>query len=143
MVGGDLGIPLQYWQYPAARTDTIVKEKTKKCVSERACLLTECHRIWNNFLATGADMLVNVDSKSHKITEGNMGNPDRWTFDVAAAHLYYLMTSDSYSRSFIIYSQGDRKGGGEEGGLGPPNFWNNENKSIFNKRTIKVCVSGS
>ena len=49
-------------------------------------------------------MLVNVDSKSHKITEGNMGNPDRWTFDVAAAHLYYLMTSDSYSRSFIIYS---------------------------------------
>ena len=22
----------------------------------------------------------------------------RWTFDVAAAHLYYLMTSDSYSR---------------------------------------------
>ena len=96
-----------------ARTETIVKEKTKKCVSEHACLLTECHRIWNNFLATGADMLVNVDSKSHKITEGNMGNPDRWTFDVAAAHLYYLMTSDSYSRSFIIYSQGDRKGGRE------------------------------
>ena len=56
-------------------------------------------------------MLVNVDSKSHKITEGNMGNPDRWTFDVAAAHLYYLMTSDSYSRSSIIYSQGNRRGG--------------------------------
>ena len=58
----------------------------------------ECRRIWNNFLATGADQLVNVDSKSHKTTEMNMAKPDRWTFDVAAAHLYYLMTSDSYSR---------------------------------------------
>ena len=58
-------------------------------------------------------MLVNVDSKSHKITEGNMGNPDRWTFDVAAAHLYYLMTSDSYSRSSIIYSQRGSQRGGE------------------------------
>ena len=24
---------------------------------------------------------------------------------------------------------------------GPPNFWNNKNKCVFNKRTIKVCVS--
>lgn len=58
----------------------------------------ECQRIWNGFLAHGADMLVNVDSTSHKTTEQNMEHPDRWTFDVAAAHLYYLMTSDSYSR---------------------------------------------
>lgn len=58
----------------------------------------ECQRIWAQFLAHGAEMLVNVDSKSHKITEQNMQLPDRWTFDVAAAHLYYLMTSDSYSR---------------------------------------------
>ena len=66
---------------------------------------------------------MNVDSKSYKITEENMGHPDRqeiamhlmmmkkiadniddhslgfrWTFDIACAHLYYLMTSDSYSR---------------------------------------------
>ena len=26
---------------------------------------------------------------------------------------------------------------------GPPNFWNNKNKCVFNKRTIKVCVSWS
>ena len=59
-----------------------------------------------------ADHPVNVDSKSYKITEENMGHPDRrdilwwwrlfsgfrWTFDIACAHLYYLMTSDSYSR---------------------------------------------
>lgn len=58
----------------------------------------ECQRIWQQFLAPGAEMLVNVDSKSHNITKNNMDAPDRWTFDVAAAHLYYLMTSDSYSR---------------------------------------------
>eukprot|EP00493_Phyllostaurus_siculus_P000301 UN00303 len=27
-----------------------------------------------------------------------MNNPDRWSFDIACAHLFYLMTSDSYSR---------------------------------------------
>ena len=58
----------------------------------------ECAVIWRQFLAPGAEMLVNVDSKTHKITEENMKRPDRWTFDDAAAHLYYLMTSDSYSR---------------------------------------------
>lgn len=29
----------------------------------------ECRRIWQQFLAQGADMLVNIDSKSHKITQ--------------------------------------------------------------------------
>ena len=27
-----------------------------------------------------------------------------------------------------------------KGGLGPPNIWNYENKCVFNKLTIKVCV---
>jgi len=58
----------------------------------------ECRRIWSTFLGPGAEMLVNVDAKSHKTTKQNMETPDRWTFDVAAAHLYYLMSSDSYSR---------------------------------------------
>jgi regulator of G-protein signaling len=58
----------------------------------------ECKCIWRQFLGTGAEMLVNVDSKTRKTTEDNMNKPDRWTFDDAAAHLYYLMTSDSYSR---------------------------------------------
>ena len=32
---------------------------------------------------------------------------------------------------------------GAKGGLGPPNFWNNKKKCVFNKSTIKVCVSYS
>ena len=31
--------------------------------------------------------------------------------------------------------------GGAKGGIGPPNFWNIENKRVFNKCTIKVCIS--
>ena len=58
----------------------------------------ECTCIWGKFLGPRSEMLVNVDSKTRKITEENMKKPDRWTFDDAAAHLYYLMTSDSYSR---------------------------------------------
>ncbi len=50
------------------------------------------------YIGPGAEQLVNVDSKTHRVTEENMRRPDRWTFDDAAAHLYYLMTSDSYSR---------------------------------------------
>ena len=69
-----------------------MKKLAQKDVAE------ECQKIWAQFLAPGAEMLVNVDSTSHNITRSNMQNPDRWTFDVAAAHLYYLMTSDSYSR---------------------------------------------
>ena len=41
----------------------------------------------------------------------------RWTFDDAAAHLYYLMTSDSYSRylrssHYKDFIDGSRKKGG-------------------------------
>ena len=54
----------------------------------------ECEEIWNKFLGPGAEMLVNVDSKTRRTTEQNMKSADRWTFDDAAAHLYYLMTRD-------------------------------------------------
>ena len=69
-----------------------MKKMAQKDVAE------ECRRIWRQFLGPGAEWCVNVDSKTHRITEENMRNPDRWTFDDAAAHLYYLMKSDSYSR---------------------------------------------
>ena len=69
-----------------------MKKMSQKDVAE------ECQNIWQQFLASGAEMLVNIDSKSHNITKQNMSDPDRWTFDVAVAHLYYLMTSDSYTR---------------------------------------------
>ncbi|ROT78981.1 hypothetical protein C7M84_002289, partial [Penaeus vannamei] len=54
--------------------------------------------IWDQFLAPNAPVPVNIDSKSMNITKKNMQNRDRWTFDAAAAHLYHLMKSDSYSR---------------------------------------------
>jgi len=58
----------------------------------------QCSIIWQNYMGSQAEHPVNVDSKSYKITQENMNNPDRWSFDIACAHLFYLMTSDSYSR---------------------------------------------
>ena len=69
-----------------------MKKLSQKDVAEA------CRKIWQQFLGPGAEMLVNIDSKSHNITKENMKDPDRWTFDVATSHLYYLMSSDSYSR---------------------------------------------
>ncbi|XP_039275015.1 regulator of G-protein signaling 7-like, partial [Nilaparvata lugens] len=50
------------------------------------------------YLAADASCPVNVDSHSHELTKRNMTHPDRWSFDTAAAHVYHLMKSDSYSR---------------------------------------------
>ena len=38
----------------------------------------ECNIIWNEFMGPQAEHPVNVDSKSYKITEENMRNPDRY-----------------------------------------------------------------
>lgn len=54
--------------------------------------------IWSYFLASDAKCPINVDSHSYEITKKNMETPDRWTFYNAAAHVYHLMKSDSYSR---------------------------------------------
>lgn len=54
--------------------------------------------IWAEYLAPDASCPVNVDSHSHEITKKNMSHPDRWSFDTAAAHVYHLMKTDSYSR---------------------------------------------
>ncbi|CAG9759989.1 unnamed protein product [Ceutorhynchus assimilis] len=54
--------------------------------------------IWEYFLASDAKCPLNVDSHSYEITKKNMDAPDRWSFDNAAAHVYHLMKSDSYSR---------------------------------------------
>jgi len=69
-----------------------MKRMSEKDVKE------ECDTIWNRFMGQQAEIPINLDSKSFKVTQENMKNPDRWTFDIACAHLYYLMTSDSYSR---------------------------------------------
>ncbi|XP_034933717.1 regulator of G-protein signaling 7 isoform X2 [Chelonus insularis] len=54
--------------------------------------------IWNEFLGPDASCPINVDSRSYEITKKNLEKSDRWSFDVAAAHVYHLMKSDSYSR---------------------------------------------
>ncbi|KAG7208741.1 hypothetical protein KM043_014937 [Ampulex compressa] len=54
--------------------------------------------IWNEFLGPEASCPINVDSRSYEITKRNLDKADRWCFDVAAAHVYHLMKSDSYSR---------------------------------------------
>lgn len=59
---------------------------------------TKVEEIWREFLDTDASCPINVDSRSYEITKKNLEKPDQWCFDVAAAHVYHLMKSDSYSR---------------------------------------------
>ncbi|XP_055533528.1 regulator of G-protein signaling 7-like [Wyeomyia smithii] len=59
------------------------------------------HAIYLEFLAPEAPCPVNVDSKSMELAREAVSSsapPNRWCFDVAAAHVYHLMKSDSYSR---------------------------------------------
>ncbi|XP_037812559.1 regulator of G-protein signaling 7 [Lucilia sericata] len=58
-------------------------------------------RVWNEFLAPDAPRAVNVDSKSVELAReavNSPNGPNRWCFDVAAAHVYHLMERDSYPR---------------------------------------------
>lgn len=59
------------------------------------------NNIWKEFLSPDALCPVNVDSKSVELAREAVHattGPNRWCFDVAAAHVYHLMKSDSYSR---------------------------------------------
>lgn len=57
--------------------------------------------IWKEYMAPDAPCPVNVDSRSVELAREavmSSGPINRWCFDVAAAHVYHLMKSDSYSR---------------------------------------------
>jgi len=54
--------------------------------------------IFNEYLGSNAAFPVNVDSKVMDITNQNLENPGRWSFDEAAEHIYCLMKNDSYQR---------------------------------------------
>ncbi|BES92842.1 Hypothetical protein NTJ_05651 [Nesidiocoris tenuis] len=74
-----------------------------EAVQELKCLpqsqvIEKVTEIWSEFLGPDASCPVNIDSHSHELTKKNMAKPDRWTFDPAAAHVYHLMKTDSYSR---------------------------------------------
>ncbi|KAJ1527580.1 hypothetical protein ONE63_007543 [Megalurothrips usitatus] len=59
----------------------------------------EAQRMWGEFMGEDASVPINVDGKSFEATKKNVeDNPDRWSYDEAAAHVYHLMKTDSYSR---------------------------------------------
>uniref|UniRef100_A0A913HDF3 Regulator of G-protein signaling 7 n=1 Tax=Strongyloides stercoralis TaxID=6248 RepID=A0A913HDF3_STRER len=71
-------------------------QKLRKCASRMVpVLVTE---IYNEFIDSNATSPVNIDCKVMDITEENLKNPNRWSFDEAADHIYCLMKNDSYQR---------------------------------------------
>lgn len=48
-------------------------------------LVTE---IYNEFIDTNATLSVNIDCKVKEETEENLTNPNRWSFDEAAEHIF-------------------------------------------------------
>lgn len=54
--------------------------------------------IYSEFLASNAACPVNVDSKVMDITNQNLENSGRWSFDEAWEHIHCLMKNDSYQR---------------------------------------------
>ncbi|KAH7693182.1 regulator of G-protein signaling 7 [Aphelenchoides avenae] len=71
-------------------------QKLRKCSCRMVpVLVTE---IYNEFIDTNATSPVNIDCKVMEITEENLNNPNRWSFDEAADHIYCLMKNDSYQR---------------------------------------------
>ncbi|XP_055612407.1 regulator of G-protein signaling 7-like [Uranotaenia lowii] len=84
------GENLKFWE-----TVQSMKAQPQSKVKEAA------HAIYLEFLAPDAPCPVNVDSKSMELAREAVSEaapPNRWCFDVAAAHVYHLMKSDSYSR---------------------------------------------
>uniref|UniRef100_A0A8R1DH05 Regulator of G-protein signaling egl-10 n=1 Tax=Caenorhabditis japonica TaxID=281687 RepID=A0A8R1DH05_CAEJA len=72
-------------------------QRLRKCSSRMVpVMVTE---IYNEFIDTNAATSpVNVDCKVMEVTEENLKNPNRWSFDEAADHIYCLMKNDSYQR---------------------------------------------
>ena len=52
-----------------------------------------------------------------------------------------MSTTDIIVKQVYFIARGSLRG--SQGGPGPSNFWKNEKKCVFNKRTSKVCVSCS
>uniref|UniRef100_A0A0N5B0M6 RGS domain-containing protein n=1 Tax=Syphacia muris TaxID=451379 RepID=A0A0N5B0M6_9BILA len=58
-------------------------------------LVTE---IYNEFIGQNATSPINIDCKILEKTEENLKNPNRWSFDEAADHIFRLIKNDSYTR---------------------------------------------
>ncbi|KHN87830.1 Regulator of G-protein signaling 7 [Toxocara canis] len=71
-------------------------QKLRKCACRMVpVLVTE---IYNEFIDSNATSPVNIDCKVMETTEENLKNPNRWSFDEAADHIFCLMKNDSYQR---------------------------------------------
>ncbi|XP_053947819.1 regulator of G-protein signaling 7 [Anastrepha ludens] len=84
------GENLKFWE-SVQQMKTLPQSEIKEAIQ----------KIWQEFLAPEAPCPVNVDSKSVELAReavNAVNGPNRWCFDVAAAHVYHLMKSDSYSR---------------------------------------------
>ncbi|XP_008206364.1 regulator of G-protein signaling 7 isoform X1 [Nasonia vitripennis] len=81
------GENLKFWE-AVHHLKTLPQKEVREQVTE----------IWNEFLSPDASCPINVDSRSYEATKKNLEKPDQWSYDVAAAHVYHLMKSDSYSR---------------------------------------------
>ncbi|XP_004520131.2 regulator of G-protein signaling 7 [Ceratitis capitata] len=84
------GENLKFWE-SVQQMKTLPQSEIKEAIQ----------KIWQEFLAPDAPCPVNVDSKSVELAReavSAVNGPNRWCFDVAAAHVYHLMKSDSYSR---------------------------------------------
>lgn len=70
-----------------------------KCLPQSA-IKEAIQKIWDEFLAPDSPRSVNVDSRSIELAREAITspNPNRWCYDVAAAHIYHLMERDSYPR---------------------------------------------
>lgn len=89
-------------------------------------LVTE---IYNEFInEANAASPVNIDCKVMEVTEENLkNNPNRWSFDEAADHIYCLMKNDSYQRFLRSEMYRDLV---REIPMDPDNFWTNSSGSI-------------
>ncbi|KAF7637978.1 hypothetical protein Mgra_00002681 [Meloidogyne graminicola] len=72
-------------------------QKLRKCSCRMVpVLVTE---IYNEYIDSNAQSPVNIDCKIMEIIEENLKkNPNRWSFDEAADHIFCLMKNDSYQR---------------------------------------------
>ncbi|XP_068215025.1 uncharacterized protein [Palaemon carinicauda] len=64
-----------------------------------SCVLEKVQSIYEEFLKPGAPCEINIDGKTMEQTQNQLKNPNRYTYDLAAEHVYILLLKkDCYPR---------------------------------------------
>lgn len=81
---------LRFWlAVQELRTGPGIESKIRRKVKE----------IWDEFLSPGAKSEINIDGKTMEATKTAMKVPSRYTYEVAAEHVYtLLLKKDCYPR---------------------------------------------